>query len=115
MVRMAGVGRRPVALARVIRRTGLAELSEEGLPALARDGEEGAVRLLAVADGSAGGGGVGDLDAGVLLSRVRRLPEGAYDLGHDVSSFKLRSTPRMSFALASGVNADDRSRSNALA
>ena len=87
------------------------------MPTLAGDGEQGAVvfRVLAVADGSAVGGGVGDLDAGVLRPRVRGLPEGANNLGHDVSSFKLRSMPRMSFALASGVNADDRSRSNALA
>lgn len=85
------------------------------MPALAGDGEEGARGSLAVAEGSTAGGCVGDLDAVALLSGVRRLPEGTYNLGHDVSCFKPRSTPRMSHALASGANADDRSRSNAWA
>jgi hypothetical protein len=41
----------------------LCELADEGVPAVAGDGEKGAVVLLAVTDGSASGGGVGDLDA----------------------------------------------------
>lgn len=70
--------------------------------------------VLAVADSTAASDSDSDLDAVTLSSGVRRLPKRAYELrSHDASSLLLCSARRMSCALASGVNATDRSWSKA--
>lgn len=72
-------------------------------------------RVLAVADGSAVGDCFGDLDAFAQLCGVGSLPKRPNQLDHDSPFSAACNALRMSFALSSDVNADDLSRSYALA
>src|ERR1700732_2270034 len=79
---------------------------QEGLPLRTGEAKGRSAVVLAVAYGTAAVGGRGYFDAVVVLARVRGLPVRAYNIrGHDASSLLLRSTRRMSRALASGDRA----------